>query len=80
MSLETLLVSFGILGALQGAYLVVKNMEARTANGPSLWSASSDAYCETQQERAERKMKKEFEIARAKAIMAMASEFADAKA
>ena len=70
MSLETLLVSVGILGALQGTYLVLKNMG----------NSSSASYSDTLEDRAARKMKTDFEIARAKAIMAMASEFSGAKA
>jgi hypothetical protein len=76
MSLETLLVSVGILGALQGAYLVLKNMEARTVTGPAMWASTQGSYHENLEARAESRMKKDFEIARAKAIMAMAGEFA----
>ncbi len=70
MSLETLLVSVGILGALKGAYLVLKTMD----------TTSSASYGNSLEGRGARKVKNDFEIARAKAIMGMASEFSGAKA
>jgi Tfp pilus assembly protein PilV len=82
MSLETLILSVGLLGALQVAYRTLKNMEARTVTGSSAWNAdgASDFFLETDEDRAARQMKKDFDLARAKGIMAMASEFAEKRA
>ena len=78
MTLETLILSVGVLGALQAAWLVLKNGEARTANGPATsWVSSdeSDFVIESKTDRAARRMKKDFDIARAKGIMSMVGEF-----
>ena len=81
MTLETLIASAGLLGALQTGYLVLKNMEARTVNGAPIWSAedNSDFVVESKTDRAARQMKKDFDLARAKSIMATASQFGDRK-
>jgi hypothetical protein len=77
MSLETLILSVGVLGALQAAWLVLKNAEARTVNGPTAWVSSdeSDLVIESKTDRAARRMKKDFDLARAKGIMGMVGEF-----
>jgi hypothetical protein len=82
MSLTTLIACVGCLGALQAAYLFVKSMDAKPVDGPSSsWGvADSNFFEESEETKNARKMKKNFEIARAKAIMAMASEFAETKA
>ncbi len=81
MTLATLSACVGVLGALQALYLFVKNMEAaKQADGPSMWTSAGDASfdgSDDQERETERRMKKNFEIARAKAIMAMDSQFAD---
>ncbi len=77
MSLETLIACVGVIGATQALVFFVKSLEAKPAEGPSHWSGSDDSDFEESEEAAmERKAKTNFEIARAKAIMAMASEFA----
>jgi predicted oxidoreductase len=58
----------------------VKNAEAKTADGPSMWSDGSDFYVESTESREARRMKKQFDLARAKGIMSMAAEFADRQA
>jgi hypothetical protein len=80
MTLETLLASVGVLGALQAAYLYVRTAEAKPVDGPSMWSDDSDFVVVSDEDRAARKMKREFDIARAKSIMAMAGEFAGSPA
>jgi len=78
MTLETLILSVGVLGALQAAWLVLKNGEARTVNGPTTaWVSTddSDFVIESKADRAARRMKKDFDIARAKGIMSMVGEF-----
>ena len=79
MSLETLIVSVGVLGSLQAAWLVLKNLEARTVNGTPAYvpSDESDFVVESKTDRAARRMKKDFDLARAKSIMGVASQFAD---
>ena len=80
MSLETLIVSVGVLGSLQAAWLVLKNMEARTVNGTPAYVSSdeSDFVVESQTDRAARRMKKDFDLARAKSIMGMVDQFGQA--
>jgi hypothetical protein len=77
MTLETLLVSVGVLGSLQAAWLVLKNMEVRTVNGTPAYVSSddSDFVVESATDRAARRMKKDFDLARAKSIMGMVGEF-----
>jgi hypothetical protein len=80
MTLETLIASVGVLGALQTGYVMLKNMEARTVNGPTAWAASDDDFVvESETDRAARQMKADFDLARAKSIMATASQFAERK-
>ena len=77
MTLTTLSACVGILGALQALYLFVKNMEAakQTDGG---WSSGNGAFFDESDDTGhEREMKKKFDIARAKAIMTMASQFAN---
>jgi hypothetical protein len=80
MSLETLIVSVGVLGSLQAAWLVLKNLEARTVNGTPAYvpSDESDFVVESKTDRAARRMKKDFDLARAKSIMGMVGEFGQA--
>ncbi len=80
MTFTTLIASVGVLAALQAAYLFLKSMEARTVGGPAGWSSvEDDDFDLSEDEKHAREMKKKFEIARAKAIMAMANEFASQK-
>ncbi len=79
MTLETLIASLGVLGALQAAYLYVKGLEVQTTEGRSTWSDDSDFQVESDESRMARKLRKNFDIARGKSIMAMAAEFADPK-
>jgi len=77
MTLTTLIASVGFLAALQAAYLYLRSMEARTAGGPGMWATiEDDEFDLSDDEKHARDMKKKFEIARAKAIMGMAEEFA----
>lgn len=78
MTLETLILSVAVLGTLQIAYRALKNMEARTVNGAPAWSSpdESDFVIESETDRAARRMKKDFDLDRAKSIMAMAEQFA----
>jgi len=77
MSLENLIACVGVLGTVQALVFFVKSLQAKPAGGSALWAGSDASYGEESEEAAmERKAKKNFEIARAKAIMAMASEFA----
>ena len=76
MTLETLLVSVGVLGSLQAAWLVLKNLEARTVNGSTAWVQSDEDFAiESETDRSARRMKKDFDLARAKSIMGMVGEF-----
>jgi hypothetical protein len=76
MTLETLLVSVGVLGSLQAAWLVLKNLEARTVSGSTAWVQSDEDFAiESETDRAARRMKKDFDLARAKSIMGMVGEF-----
>ncbi len=80
MSFETLILSVGVLGALQAAWLVLRNMEAKTVTGSPVWVSSdeSDFVVASETERAARRMKKDFDLARAKSIMAMTEQFGHA--
>ncbi len=83
MTLATLAACVGVLGALQALYLIVKNMEvARQTDGSSMWTTGEGAFFDEsdETERNAARMKKDFDLARAKAIMAMASHFATNKA
>ena len=79
MTLETLIASLGVLATLQLAYRALKTMEAKPVEGPSVYETSdSFSFFETSDtEKSARRMKKDFDLARAKAIMAIAEEFAD---
>jgi len=77
MSLETLIASVGLLAALQFGYVVLKNMGTRTVEGPTVWASDeSDFVIESATDRAARRMKKDFDISRAKSIMSLAEQFA----
>jgi len=69
MTLETLLASIGVLGTIQFAYMMLKNAESRSVDDSSAWGEDSSS-----------RMKQDFEIARAKEIMRIASEFGVSKA
>jgi hypothetical protein len=77
MSLETLILSVAVLGSLQAAWLVLKNMEARTVNGTPAYVTSdeSDFVVESATDRAARRMKKDFDLARAKSVMSLVEQF-----
>ncbi len=82
MTLETLILSVGALATLQAAYLVLKRMEARPAGGSPAWNTESDSFSffeESATDTAARKMKSDFDLARAKSIMGVVSQFADKK-
>ncbi len=80
MTLESLILSVGVLGALQAAWLVLKNGQARTVNGPTAWVSAdeSDFVVESETDRAAGRMKKDFDLARAKGIMAITEQFGHA--
>ncbi len=77
MTLDTLIFSVGVLGALQAGYVLLKRTEARTADGPAMYESSSESFfLDTDEDKSARSMKKDFDLARAKSIMATANEFA----
>jgi hypothetical protein len=82
MTLETLILSVAALAALEIAYLVYKRTETKLAGGPSQWSTEIDAFSffeASETDKAASRMKDDFDLARAKSIMGIASQFADKK-
>ena len=79
MTLETLILSVAVLGIFQIAYRALKNMEAHTVNGAPAWSSQdeSDFVIESETDRAARRMKSDFDLARAKSIMGMTAQFGE---
>ncbi len=80
MALTNLIASIGALAALQSAYVFIKGMQARAAGAPPMFACihiEDEPWEESQDAKMARELKQDFELHRAKAIMAFAEQFAD---